>query len=134
MNEDKPTINRAPHGSATARDGIPARSIPKSEVPEHGTGSGACSVCQLRSGALEVSETLNPDVSWTSQRVVILDAAGNGFAYDASVPVFQSLKSQGQATWSLLPDPSMALPPQKAWLETTLKDGTEVIDNVEIVS
>ena len=27
-----------------------------------------------------------------------------------------------------------ALPPQNAWLETTLKDGTVVIDNVEIVS
>ena len=60
-------------------------------------------MCKISTSTLEVSETLNPDVAWTSRRVVVLDTAGNGFAYDTS-------------------------------LETTLKDGTVVIDNVELVS
>ncbi|HEY8211967.1 MAG TPA: hypothetical protein VIG99_31010 [Myxococcaceae bacterium] len=110
---------------------IPAHPIPQTQIPEHGTGSGACSVCRFSAGQFQVQETLQPNLSFTSQRVLLQDAAGNGFAYDLSTQVFQSLKAQGQAVWALVQDPAIALPPQKVWLETTLKTGT-VIDNVEI--
>ena len=132
MNQHKPTQRP----EAAMDQGIRARPLPQNEIPEHGTGSGACSVCQFSAGQFQVDETLRPGVPWASQRVLLLDARGNGFAYDAPSQVIASLRTQGgRAIWNLSRDPAIALPPQKVWLETTMQGGAEpVIDNVEIVS